>query len=223
MYVKTHLKILFKKLWIILLVSFLTAGAAGFVCKFVMKPVYESTESFYVINANSNSSYTIGGYDSVMVDQQLLRDYRELIKSNYITGAVLDALSVSDVTREDLRKRVNVELKNETRILEIKVQDTNPSMAKALAETFGEVFVEQAKSWMQLESISIIDYAEMPEKPIGPDFTLYTLFAAIIGFLAATGAVFFMEYLDDTIKTIDEVERYMGTVVLGTIPEFKIR
>jgi capsular polysaccharide biosynthesis protein len=136
----------------------------------MISPVYESTESLYVINTASGSSYAAGGYDSVMVDQQLLKDYRELIKSNFIISLVLDTLSINDVTREDLRDRVSVELKSETRILEIKVQDTNPSREKVLAETFGEVLINQSRSWMKIENVCIIDNAEIPDKPVKPAF-----------------------------------------------------
>ncbi|MDD4413230.1 MAG: Wzz/FepE/Etk N-terminal domain-containing protein [Oscillospiraceae bacterium] len=222
MNIKKYLKILYKKSWLVILIPLFAVVTTCLSCKFVMKPVYESSESICIISRSGSVSPYEGGYDSVMVDQQLLKDYSELVKSNYVTDTVLNTLSITDITREDLKKRVYVELKNEIRILVIKVQDKDPYMARALTETYGQVIVDQAVFWMNSDSLSVIDHAEIPEKAIKPDFPLYTLIAAIVGLLASVGIIFFMEYLDDTVKTVDEVEKCMGTAVLGTIPDFEI-
>ena len=44
--------------------------------------------------------------------------------------------------------------------------------------------------------------------------------AFILGLLIAVGLAFVIEYFDDTVKSADDVERYLGLTVLGTIPEF---
>ena len=222
MNIKKYFKILYKNIWLVILTPLFSVVITCLFCKFAMKPVYESSESLYVISANSGISPYVGGYDSVMVDQQLLKDYSELIKSNHVTTAVLDALSITNLTREDLKNKVTVELKNDTRILIIKVQDEDPFMAKSLTETYSQVLVDQAISWLNTNSLSVIDHAEKPDKPVKPDFLLYSLIAVVVGLLASIGIIFSMEYLDDTIKTVDEVEECMGTFILGTIPSFEI-
>ncbi|HBT64289.1 MAG TPA: hypothetical protein DEB10_06475 [Ruminococcaceae bacterium] len=100
--------------------------------------------------------------------------------------------------------------------------DVTDLMAKSLTETYSQVLVDQAISWLNTNSLSVIDHAEKPDKPVKPDFLLYSLIAAVVGLLASIGIIFSMEYLDDTIKTVDEVEECMGTFILGTIPSFEI-
>lgn len=65
--------------------------------------------------------------------------------------------------------------------------------------------------------LSVVEPANVPTTPVSPDTRLNVLLAATIGFLLAAGAAFLLEYLDDTIKTGEDVERVLQTSVLGAI------
>ncbi len=71
--------------------------------------------------------------------------------------------------------------------------------------------------------ISIVEPAPVPTAPIGPRIRLNTLLAAITGLTLALGVVFFLEYLDDTIKTPADIEQTMGLSALGAITRIKGR
>jgi capsular polysaccharide biosynthesis protein len=58
---------------------------------------------------------------------------------------------------------------------------------------------------------------------VKPKPMMNIIVAFIIGLFIAIGIVFIVEYLDDTIKTTEDVEKYLGLTVLGTIPEFTTR
>ena len=65
--------------------------------------------------------------------------------------------------------------------------------------------------------ISIIEPARLPSTPVSPNVRMTVLLAAAIGALLAVGAAFLLEYLDDTIKTAQDVERVLGLTTLGAI------
>jgi succinoglycan biosynthesis transport protein ExoP len=65
--------------------------------------------------------------------------------------------------------------------------------------------------------ISVFEPATVPSNPIGPNTTLNVLVAAAIGMVLATGAAFLLEYLDDTIKSPDDVQRLTQLSTLGVI------
>lgn len=66
-----------------------------------------------------------------------------------------------------------------------------------------------------------IERASLPEEPIRPrPFMNIALFAAL-GFILAAGTVFLIEYLDDTLKTPEDVERVLGLPVLGFVAEMQ--
>lgn len=68
-------------------------------------------------------------------------------------------------------------------------------------------------------AVEIIEEAEAPERPSSPLVVLNILLSVILGLLAGTGLAFFVEYLDVSIKTVDEVEKYLGLPVLAVIPQ----
>lgn len=65
--------------------------------------------------------------------------------------------------------------------------------------------------------VSVLDPAKVPTTPIGPNIGLNVLLAGLIGFILATATAFLFEYLDDTIKTSDDVERALGLTTVGLI------
>ena len=68
-------------------------------------------------------------------------------------------------------------------------------------------------------SLSIIENAALPANPIGPKKGLTIILSAAIAFMIATGAAFLLEYLDDTLKTPDDITRLLNIPVIGHISE----
>ena len=68
-------------------------------------------------------------------------------------------------------------------------------------------------------AVEIIEEAEPPERPSSPLVVLNIFLSVILGLMAGTGLAFFVEYLDVSIKTVDEVEKYLGLPVLAVIPQ----
>ncbi len=70
-----------------------------------------------------------------------------------------------------------------------------------------------------LNSINIIEPAALPTAPVGPNKSATILLAAAIGFLLAAGAAYLLEYLDDTIKNPEEVQKALNLTTLGAVPQ----
>jgi succinoglycan biosynthesis transport protein ExoP len=82
--------------------------------------------------------------------------------------------------------------------------------------------IEQVKSDAVVPKttmVSVVDYAVPSKSPDSPKKTLYIGFGVIVGLLVGIGLAFFIEYLDTSVKTIDDVERALQAPVLGVIPQ----
>ncbi len=66
-----------------------------------------------------------------------------------------------------------------------------------------------------------IEAASVPVEPIRPQPILNTLLAGVVGLMLAAGIIFLVEYLDDTIKTMEDVERMLEVPVIGYIAELQ--
>lgn len=72
--------------------------------------------------------------------------------------------------------------------------------------------------------VEVIEPAEPPPptRYVSPRVMLNMLLSIVVGLAAGIGLAFFIEYLDTSVKTVDDVERYLGLPVLGVIPQ-KVR
>ena len=67
--------------------------------------------------------------------------------------------------------------------------------------------------------VTIIDQARAGKSPVRPNKTLNIILGIVIGLMVGIGLAFFIEYLDTSVKTIDDVERALQSPVLGVIPQ----
>jgi capsular polysaccharide biosynthesis protein len=119
-----------------------------------------------------------------------------------------------------ITSKLSVELKNDTRIIQISAQNNDPVMAQTIANKVAEVFMEKVVDIMQVENVKVIDKAEVPKSPVKPNKRQNVAIAFVLGLAIGFGVVFLIEYLDNTVKTPEDVKKYLDLPVIGTIPVF---
>ncbi|NLL05945.1 MAG: lipopolysaccharide biosynthesis protein [Clostridiaceae bacterium] len=222
MELKQFLIMIRKKIVFIILISVLVSITVALGSVFLISPVYEASSTLYIISQKTASEGDVT-YNDLLTNQQLVKDYRELIKSKLIVKTALDELKIMDLTPNQLSNRITVSSKNDTRVLEIKVEDTYPVRSAELSNKICEVFISEAKSLAKIDNVNIVDTAEIPETPVKPQPVLYTAIAFIISLMLTLGVFYLLEVINETIKTSEDIETYLDLNVLGTIPSFNIR
>jgi len=71
----------------------------------------------------------------------------------------------------------------------------------------------------KLQMVSLVDSATPGKDPVKPNKPLNIILGLVIGLIVGVGLAFFIEYLDTSVKTIDDVERALQAPVLGVIPQ----
>ena len=74
---------------------------------------------------------------------------------------------------------------------------------------------------VQASNVFIIDQAEVPRSASRPNRKMIVLLGACLGLIGGVGLAFFFEFLDNTLKTPEEVERLLQLPNLGTVPDFQ--
>ncbi|WP_024866481.1 YveK family protein [Butyrivibrio sp. FCS014] len=191
-------------------------GLAGlFISKFVMHPVYDSTTKIYILNKEENQTVT---YSDVQISTQLTQDYAELIKSRYVLEEVIQRLNLVDMGYEDLADVLKVDTPSDTRIVAITARDEDPLMAMQIANCIREVASEHITNVMDIDAINVAETANVPTRKSGPSVARWTVIAGFLGALAIAFFVILGYLLDDTIKSNDDVERYLGLSTLALVP-----
>ncbi|MCL4419100.1 hypothetical protein M1146_03290, partial [Patescibacteria group bacterium] len=72
---------------------------------------------------------------------------------------------------------------------------------------------------MKVAGLKVIDPAPLPSSPISPKVNMSLAMGALLGLLLGVMLVFFLHYIDDTINTEEDAQRYLNLPVLGTIPK----
>ena len=85
-----------------------------------------------------------------------------------------------------------------------------------LLEKYQEARINEA---MELGDIRVIDEARIPKDPIKPNKKLNLAIGGILGLMLGVMLTFFLEYMDNTIKTTEDVERTLDLPILGVIPK----
>ncbi|HYE64990.1 MAG TPA: GumC family protein, partial [Pyrinomonadaceae bacterium] len=93
--------------------------------------------------------------------------------------------------------------------------ETNKSLLDGLLQRNKENDVMMAGT---PNNIHIIDYALVPESPIGPQRTRAVILALAFSLAFGVGFVLFLDYLDDTVRSTDDVEKMLHLPALGVIP-----
>ncbi len=102
------------------------------------------------------------------------------------------------------------DLQNQISVLEGKITGWQNTYAQLLT------FVQGG----QINVLTVVEEAAVPMAPISPNVPMNVLLASTIGLVLAVGGAFLIEYIDDTVKTPDDVARTANLPILGAIARF---
>lgn len=207
--------VLLSKLWFILFLGVILGLAMLIYSKYVVDPIYTSNTKVYVLSRqNSEANVT---YTDLQTGSQLTKDYVELVKSRTVLTQVLADLEL-DMSTDELANMVTVNTAEETRIITIMVDSTDVYLAQKIADDLRKVASEHIRQVMNLEAVNTVDEANIPTAPSSPNVGRNTILGFVLGIFLGIVIVIVIFLMDDSIRTPDDVERYLNVGVLASIP-----
>lgn len=210
-----------KKLWIIAL-AVLVFAVGGFLgSKLLTTPHYTATARLWVYRQADQLSAA-----GMQTATQLRRDCEILITGENVTKKVIDQLDLS-MTPASLSKRIELTADDDTRVIGVELTDTDPERAALILNTICKVATDEINSMVggkgglaqeKEEVITIVYDATVPTSPSSRGAKTIALLAAVLGGVLALGVLVVLFVNDDTIRTEDDIERYLGLSTLAVIP-----
>lgn len=212
--IKEIFYILLDHILIILLLGILLAFCAGLGSKLLLNPIYTSSSSLYIINRQDAESTTLADLQTGI---QLTKDYQILVKSRPVMEQVISDLNL-DLSYEQLAGMITVSAPVDTSIIEIVVNNRDAYTAKKLVDEIAKVSAERIVNIMDMDKVNIISEGNLPTQPSSPNVFLNILVCGFLGIVLSSFLIILEDIFNDTIKNSEDIERYLGLVILSEIP-----
>ena len=218
------LEILRKRVWIVVIVTMLATVASGVISFFVLTPIYESSTQLLVNKSENKNELMLPTANDIQANLRLIDTYNVIIKSPRILEKAITNMDL-DMTASQLSAKVNVSAVRDSQVMSITVTDPDPAVAVKIANGIAATFQQEIKTIMSVDNVQILAEAKVPAfpSPVKPKPYLNIAIAFVVGLMASIGIVFLLEYLDNTIKTEQDVEQILGLSVLGAIATIDYR
>ncbi|WP_147534475.1 YveK family protein [Bacillus marasmi] len=205
-----------KRLGLIAVITITAVLISGIVSYFYLTPIYQSSTQL-LVNQTKNEQ-AVYSPSEVQTNLQLINTYNVIIKSPAILDLVAGTIG-NDMSASQLSSKITVGSEKDSQVVNISVQDPDPAMAAKIANTVAGVFQKEIVNIMNVDNVSILAKASVPENPspVKPNPELNIAIALVVGLMAGVGIAFLLEYLDNTIKTEQDIEKILEMPVLGVI------
>ncbi|MBD2848582.1 lipopolysaccharide biosynthesis protein [Paenibacillus sp. IB182496] len=224
MELKQYWSVIRKRLWFILLLIVVACTATGVYSYTFITPKYEASTKL-IVNQTGGSSDLLAKLDLGTINSniQLVKTYKEIIKTPRIMDLVVERYPDLGVSSGELIRKVSVSSINDTQVMSVTAQDGSYARAAKIANAVSKVFVSQIPVLMKMDNVSVLNEAnpQAGAPPIAPNPPLNIAAAFMVALMLSVGIAFLLDYLDDTIKTEEDITELLGLPTLSVIPRIR--
>lgn len=212
-----------KKRW--KLIALITIGAtliSAILSFFVIKPQYEASTKLFIGKQETNQKSVSYDNNDIMMYQKLMKTYAELAKTSDLVTKAVDSAGLNYNAKDikGILDNLTVTPGADTQILDLKYKGGNPKEVLEVTEAITNEFITESKGLIPNGNIQIIQAPQLPEHPVSPNKKLNILIAFVLGLMVGMIVVLLLEYLDNTFKSREELEKTLDLPIIGTIPDY---
>ena len=214
---REYFSIIKKKWYIMAILCVVCVAISSVYSFFIAKPVYQAETTLIVKTEKTEGPNSLSN-DQVMVSQKLALTYGEIIKSRKVLEDVIKNLHLKE-SYGSLSSKISVSTVTDTQLIKVSVQDTDNDNAAKIANEIPTVFTEEAIRIADANGVEVIDKAQVPTNPVAPNKKMNILIAGVLGIMVGLFSIFLMEFLNNKMRTPQDIDRTLGLPLLGVIPE----
>lgn len=200
----------------IFLAMLIGAAIFGAYHTFLLKPSYQADASIYITSTDSMISFS-----DLQLSAALTDDYANIIKSRTVLNRVIDELDLN-LNYKQLGALISVDNPDSTHIVGIKVTCDDPELSRNITNALMNISVDQIYQVIGSGEPTVIDYA-MAEavQDVTPSLKKYLMLGALLGALIVCAIVVLRMLTDTTLKSVDDIDRYLHLPVLAAVPYYR--
>lgn len=211
------LHILRKRWRLILSITLIATLTSAIVSFFLIAPKYQAETKLFIGKETNPLQDKPYDNNDVQMYQKLLKTYAEVIQTKDLIEHAIESGNL-DLKAGDVLSNLTVTPRADTQILEVSYTNTNPIVSQKVIETVTNQFINYSTELIANGNVKIIESARVPENPVSPNKKVNIAIAFLLGLMVSIGLSFFIEFMDNTFKTKEQIESILGLPVMGIIP-----
>lgn len=209
--------------WLLIVLSGLLGTALALIIAGVQAPKYSATADVFVTVTSGQSTGDLAQGSTFSQDQA--RNFAAVVTREIVLGPVIKQFGLN-ISLDDMRKNVEVDVPLNTSLIVIQVTDHNPAkaaaMANAIAGNLSTAVSELSPTVNDVKGApvraDVIEAASVPDKPSSPNIPLYAVLGLLAGLVLAVAYLIVTELVVARVDTSDQVEALTGATVLASVP-----
>jgi len=208
-----------RRLWIIIVCVAVTTVIAFCYSTFLVEPKYTSVGTLYVRNVEEVKDDRVD-VSEINASQRLVNTYIEILRSDTFTKIIAEDVNLGYSARQ-IKSMLSMRSLNNTEILQISVNTTNPDHAAVIVNSILKNADEEIIRIVKAGSVEIIDNGDIPLEPTSPNIALNTVSGAVIGAIISLLIIVLIHIMDVSVRGEEDMADRYEIPVLGVIPTIK--
>ncbi|EST12661.1 YveK family protein [Sporolactobacillus laevolacticus] len=211
-----------KHVLLIVTITLLGVMISAGVTFFLMTPKYDASTQILVNQANANSNSLYQQANTVQTNVQLVNTYSVIINNPAVLNQVIKKLNLN-LTTDELKNMLTVSTAQNSQVFTLTAETDSPAQSVRIVNGVAAAFKSQVQKVMNVDNVSILSPANVASslEPVKPKATINLAIAFVVSLMVSVGLAFLLEYMDNTIKTEEDIEKILDLPVLGFISEIK--
>lgn len=204
-----------KKAVFLIVGLFVGAVVAGAWTKFMVTPQYQASSMIYILTKTTS----VTSLTDLQIGSQLTVDFTTLATSRPVINEVRSDLNLETISYEQFVGMLSITNPSNTRILKITVTYPDAETAKEIANAMANSTADRVAEIMMTDRPTVVEEAVTPAWPSSPNTRKNIMMGALAGLVLVAAVVIVRFLMDDTIKTEEDVEKYLQ---LNTLAAFGV-
>ncbi len=223
MELKDFLKIIRKRLWLLAAFVCVCCTVSGIYSYYYAVPIYEASTKLIVNQSSEDFGLTGINLNEVNTNIQLIATYKEIIKTPAIMGKVVEQYPELQLNADELIGKVRVNSVNDTQVMTLIVSDPSYRRAAQIVNAVSRVFLKEIPEIMKVDNVTILNEADADDgaPSVSPHRKMNVAITFVVSSMLILSVIFLLEYLDDTVKSEEDVRNHLGLPTLAMISKMK--
>lgn len=182
---------------------------------YIIIPKYSSSTKFFVgKQVREDEKFNA---NDIQVYQKFLNTYAELITTQDLIKSALENSDL-DTSVSQVLAGLSVTPKTDTQILQMTYICNDKNLAKSVLDAVSDEFIKEADELIPNGEVKIVQKANTPQVPITPNKPKNIAIGFLAGLMLGILAAFWLEYINNNVKSKEDIENIIGLPVIGLIP-----